>query len=91
MYLSKMLSGFQEIATYTNFDSKCNQKMKSLAKLLEKAGSTKLKITMAHWFSNALKPVESRVQSAQLSGKVGGLRLTSKFYRLWRNAFKQRI
>jgi hypothetical protein len=38
MYKSKLFCGFSEIVTYTNFDSKCNAKLKTLSRLLEKAG-----------------------------------------------------
>lgn len=80
MYKSKLLSGFQEIVNYTNFDSKCNQKLKILSKLLEKSGTTKLKIALNHWFSAALKPVDSKIQSFLLSHKLGSLKLESIYY-----------
>lgn len=54
---TRLLQGFQEIVSYTNFDNKCNTKLKTLANLLEKAGATKLRLAMNHWFSCALKPV----------------------------------
>lgn len=59
----RMTTGFNELLTYTKFDTRCNLKLKSLAYLLTKAGSSKLRICLTHWFSCALKPTEVKTQS----------------------------
>lgn len=84
---TRLLQGFQEIVSYTNFDSKCNTKLKTLANLLEKAGATKLRLAMNHWFSCALKPVESKIQSEALSQLGSDHQLRARCFLQWRNLF----
>ena len=57
-YDQKMQMGFQEIQNYTKFDTRCNQKLRALQKLLQTVGETKQRIALNHWFSCSLKPME---------------------------------
>lgn len=80
---NKLKTGLEDIKSYCRFDMSCHTKLKSFAYIMERLGTYKLKVALNQWYSNALKPVSCKLQSAVLAEKAYDDQLKHKIFYKW--------
>jgi len=58
---------------------------------MEKSGRNKLKISLTHWFSAALKPIEVKTQGHVVAVLNGNISDATRYFLKWRGLYERRV
>ena len=66
MFKKRKQEAINEFFTYCKFDAKCHGTLKTFVKTIERLGQYRLKIAIKQWHQRTFKPIEMKVQEADL-------------------------
>ena len=84
MFKKRKQEAVNEFFTYCKFDAKCHGTLKTFVKTIERLGQYRLKIAIKQWHQRTFKPMEMKVQEADLCYVFMRKHLLSRMFNQWR-------